>query len=376
VIRVLHVPTLHWQSTEAIARSCRQITAELDSVESLLIVDGEPGSWADPFTDYRVVDRWTALTPWKTGFARALHELRPDVVHLHGGELAPALAFAPALRGLPVVATCYRSARLPRGLPLRSYELADGNANVSSLRSVAARAGARALARRALRSGRVRALCTPDEEVAQTFARSGPVLLSRGAANVSEHQARWSPAPVVAFAGRPQAGRGVDDLIAAFTTVRSVVPSARLRLALLPGERAESWKQQLARVPGAEVEIDRVAALDAWFAQCHVAAFPFRYSATLTPPLTAAEAMSAGVPVVGSSVSCLAPLIEDGRNGFSVPPNDPRTLAAAIVRVIQGPEAWQPLSEGARKTIEQRWSWSGAAAVVAEAYRIAQRRLP
>src|SRR3954469_13396139 len=105
VTRVVHIPTLPWQPTEAIARSCREVAGALDGVESLLLVDGEPGSWADPFTDYRVIDRWTPLTPWKTGFARALHELRPDVVHLHGGELAPALAFAAALRGLPVVAT-------------------------------------------------------------------------------------------------------------------------------------------------------------------------------------------------------------------------------------------------------------------------------
>src|SRR5262249_5863232 len=98
------------------------------------------------------------------------------------------------------------------------------------------------------------------------------------------------------------------------------------------------------------------------------------WSATLVPPLTAAEAMATGLPIVATAVDCLKPLIDDGVNGFLVEPNDPAALGAAIVRALEGSAAWQPLAEGARKTIDERWSWDGAAARVADAYEIAIRR--
>jgi len=94
----------------------------------------------------------------------------------------------------------------------------------------------------------------------------------------------------------------------------------------------------------------------------------------MTPALAAAEAMAAGLPLVATSVPCLAPLVDPGVNGALVAPGDPVALAGALTAVLEGPDVWQPLAEGARKTIEQRWSWSEAADAAADAYELAQRR--
>ena len=96
--------------------------------------------------------------------------------------------------------------------------------------------------------------------------------------------------------------------------------------------------------------------------------FPFRIDATITPTLSAAEALSVGVPVVASDVGCLAPLIRPGRNGELVPVGDVAALAAAVVRVLADQARWEQLSQGAIDSIANDWSWDGAAAVTAALY--------
>jgi glycosyltransferase involved in cell wall biosynthesis len=307
--------------------------------------------------------------PWHR-FADAVREFDPDVVHLHGGVLALALSYAPALQRRAVVATCYAFADRGRGSGVR---LRDREPNVSLTRALATKTGGIKIARRALRSRRVGALLTPDSHVAATFKTAGPVLMARGAARVSEHRASWSSEPTVAFAGRAQATRGIEELLTAFPRVLQSVPRAQLRLALLPSAEAERYQARLRATPWAEVTTG-VTDLRATFAECQAGAFPFRSSTTITPALTAAEAMAVGLPIVATTVDCLAPLVVPGRNGALVTPGDPTALADAIVGVLRGPETWQPLSEGARKTIEEDWAWAAAATVVNRAYEIAIAR--
>jgi glycosyltransferase involved in cell wall biosynthesis len=81
------------------------------------------------------------------------------------------------------------------------------------------------------------------------------------------------------------------------------------------------------------------------------------------------EAMSCGLPVIATSVAgCVADLVQDGWNGFVVPPADPSQLAAAMARLagdaglriemgsrsVQRVEAYSPStwSEGLVKAVE------------------------
>jgi glycosyltransferase involved in cell wall biosynthesis len=368
--RVLHVPTVPWETSEAIARSCCEIAREQAGVTRMLVADRMPEDGV--FEEVRVLDRWSPFVTGHRSFARAVRELEPDVVHLHGGTLAPMLALAPVLRGRTVVSSCYRGATTSTGVHVSIAERSDEQTNTSLGRELASRFGGRALAQRALRSGRVAIVCSSDLAVLDQFAGIGPTATVRGAARVASVQAEWSSAPRIVFAGRAQAGRGVDDLIAAFADVRVEVPSARLRLLLLPGPEADRWARHLAERPGTDVRIGAVPDLTRALADCQLAAFPFRYSATLVPALTAAEAMAVGLPVVATSVDCLAPLVDPGRNGWLVAPNDPRALGAAMLRTLRGPEVWQPLSEGARKTIDEQWSWASAAEAIGDVYERAK----
>jgi glycosyltransferase involved in cell wall biosynthesis len=47
------------------------------------------------------------------------------------------------------------------------------------------------------------------------------------------------------------------------------------------------------------------------------------------------EAMAAGKPIVATVVGGTPALVEDGKNGFLVPPSDPEAMAQALLRLVQ-----------------------------------------
>jgi hypothetical protein len=156
-MRVLHLVTQPWKPTEGIARACTELARSLDDVESSIMTEG----------------------PWYR-FARKVRAIDPDVVHLHGGTLAPALAYAPSLQGRAVVATCYRRIELPHG----ARHVRESTHNVSHVRRIVSTSGGLTLARHALRSSRCAVVCTPDPKIAGVFAMRGPVLRVDGGAHV------------------------------------------------------------------------------------------------------------------------------------------------------------------------------------------------
>jgi glycosyltransferase involved in cell wall biosynthesis len=73
-------------------------------------------------------------------------------------------------------------------------------------------------------------------------------------------------------------------------------------------------------------------------------------------PLTLLMAMGAGLPVVGTRVSGVTEVIEDGQNGCLVPPGDSQALAQAVLNLYHHPELRRRLGDAARKTVAERHS--------------------
>ena len=72
--------------------------------------------------------------------------------------------------------------------------------------------------------------------------------------------------------------------------------------------------------------------------------------------LTAAEAMAAGVPVVGTQVEGLSEIIEDGASGYLVQPNDHRALAEALIRLLNNPAQALAMGENGRDRVNRFFS--------------------
>ena len=74
------------------------------------------------------------------------------------------------------------------------------------------------------------------------------------------------------------------------------------------------------------------------------------------------EALASGLPVAASRIPGNSELIQDGKNGFLFDPAaDPAELADRIWPFFRDQTEWQPLSLGARSTIEKKISWGHVA---------------
>jgi glycosyltransferase involved in cell wall biosynthesis len=153
--------------------------------------------------------------------------------------------------------------------------------------------------------------------------------------------------PLVGFAGRLVASKGVDVLLRAVALLdvpprvlvigdgpeRAALEQLALRLGLgdrvcFAGHRPDSRRQ--------------LDLLD-------VLAVPSRSDGT---PLVVSEALMAGIPVVGAAVGGIPEQITDGREGWLVPPEDPRALAAALSRLLADPPLRARMAAAARRRAE------------------------
>ena len=82
------------------------------------------------------------------------------------------------------------------------------------------------------------------------------------------------------------------------------------------------------------------------------------------------EAMHYGLPIITTNVSAMPELIEEGKNGFLVPPADSQSLAKAISKLIENPDLIEQMGEAGRKKVATSYFWeqtcSGFASIINE----------
>lgn len=72
--------------------------------------------------------------------------------------------------------------------------------------------------------------------------------------------------------------------------------------------------------------------------------------------LVALEAMASGVPVVGSTGSGLAEVVEDGSSGRLHPVGSVEAMAASAIRILSDPDRWRRFSEAGRERAVEGFS--------------------
>jgi len=86
------------------------------------------------------------------------------------------------------------------------------------------------------------------------------------------------------------------------------------------------------------------------------------------------EAMASGTPVVATSVGGTVRIIEDGKTGLLVPPNDPVALADAVCRILKNPELAVRLGREGREHTQKHHSLSRMVEMNQEIYLSAMAR--
>jgi glycosyltransferase involved in cell wall biosynthesis len=84
--------------------------------------------------------------------------------------------------------------------------------------------------------------------------------------------------------------------------------------------------------------------------------------------LVVIEAMSQGLPVIGTSVGCVPDFVVDGETGAIVPARNSRALADAIVRMMECPAERARLGANSAAKVSTM-SWTRTAERTVDVYR-------
>lgn len=179
----------------------------------------------------------------------------------------------------------------------------------------------------------------------------------------------------VLYVGRLVAYKRVEVLLAAFQEVAATLPDARLVVVGEGPERgdlegkAASLPRGRVRFTGTVASNVEVARL---FAESSLFVLP---SVTEGEGVALKEAMAAGLPVVAARApgSGVLSLVRDGWNGALVPPDDPRALAEAMLRILSDGGMAKEMGENGR-SLAAGWGWDDVAKKVVGVYRRALDR--
>ncbi len=133
----------------------------------------------------------------------------------------------------------------------------------------------------------------------------------------------------------------VRDVIRIFAAVRRTVPSVLVMVGDGP-DRVDA--QDEARALGVEGDVSFLGKIDSVAPLLAGADLFLLPSQTESFGLSALEALACGVPVVASAVGGLPEVVRDGETGRLCPVGDVEAMAAAAVRILTEPGAWEAMS--------------------------------
>jgi glycosyltransferase involved in cell wall biosynthesis len=87
------------------------------------------------------------------------------------------------------------------------------------------------------------------------------------------------------------------------------------------------------------------------------------------------EAMACGKAVIGTDVGGVPEIIQHGRTGYLVPPDDPGALAQAVGELLQYPSWRERMGRAAREHVHITFSLPVIAAATERHYRVLQPRV-
>jgi glycosyltransferase involved in cell wall biosynthesis len=173
-------------------------------------------------------------------------------------------------------------------------------------------------------------------------------------------------APVIGAVAILREQKAVDVLVRASAIVRDRFPTVQVLIAG-HGDR----RQDLERLR-AELGLERTVRflgprsdVPALLATFDVAALSSDYEGA---PLVVMEYMAAGLPIVATRVGGVPDLIEDGRSGVLVDRRSPEQLAAALISLLEDPQAARRLGAAARRRQQAEFTIEAAAGRLGSLY--------
>ncbi|MBT8171539.1 glycosyltransferase family 4 protein, partial [Candidatus Bathyarchaeota archaeon] len=85
-------------------------------------------------------------------------------------------------------------------------------------------------------------------------------------------------------------------------------------------------------------------------------------------PLVLFEAMACGLPVIATRVGGTPEIINHMKNGVLVPPRNPEEMAVALSNLLVKEKLGKKISEEAKKSVQNRFSWEENVRQLKEVY--------
>jgi glycosyltransferase involved in cell wall biosynthesis len=291
--------------------------------------------------------------------------LAPDVLHSHGYKADILLGMLPRrLRG-PMLVTLHGWTSPPPLSALWLYEHLDRFCLRRMDRVVV-------VARHMLDLPSVRALSPNRRQVIENGIPSLDVRLAQAAASgvaaiPEELRQFMARRPTFVAIGRLSREKGFDLLLKAFAL--AAAPAAAHQLMIL-GEGAqrnalahrikELGLSASVRLGGYVEGAERALAGACGFVMS---------SLTEGMPLVLLEAMQRRTPVLATAVGAIPDILEGGRSGLLVPPNDVPALAAALRRMMSSDAQAAGAADAAHEAVSSRYASARMAAEYLDAYR-------
>lgn len=166
---------------------------------------------------------------------------------------------------------------------------------------------------------------------------------------------------IILFVGRLTPIKGPQVLLEALPEVLALYPETRL---VMVGEGAmrEPLQRRAEELGIGErvrfVGYVRGKPLAAVYRAADVLAVPSLYEPV---GMVALEGMVCGTPLVVGDAGGLSDMVQDGRTGLKVPPNDPRALARALAITLSRPDLAAQRATAARAYALENHNWAGVA---------------
>jgi alpha-maltose-1-phosphate synthase len=194
---------------------------------------------------------------------------------------------------------------------------------------------------------------TTNENARQSFIQHYGIPSDRvrvagaGVDQVHEHPQKTYNEQTILFVGIDFERKGGPTLLKAFAEVRKRLPQAKLMIAGPRPGAPQDGVEWLGHVSDRQ----KVREL---FSGSTVYAMP-----SICDPfgLALIEAMSHGLPVVGSTVDAMVEIVDEGVTGFLVAPDNPGTLSDRLIHLLSSPGVCADLGDAGRKRVQKQFLW-------------------
>jgi glycogen(starch) synthase len=290
---------------------------------------------------------------------------RPDVVHAHDWLVGQAGVLVQEARELPLVLTVHATESGRVGGVL----VTDLSRAVDATERWSVRHADRLIVCSDYMRDEVCGLFGRDRECVEVVPNG---IDAEGWATTDAHRRsmrRRYGTPLIVYAGRLEAEKGVQTLIDAMPLLRRERPTARAVVIGTGG--AEQDLRSLVR----RRRLGNVVSFAGFVSDDDLRATVGAADAAVVPSLyepfgfVALEAMALGAPLVAARTGGLADIVDEGRTGLLFQPGDPADLADVLVDVLAHPRRARARAATARAELAGRFGWGAIADRTEAVYR-------